>query len=987
MAGESPDIAERERDQQESGGRTSGPPETVPAETPAPTKRNISGPTPAGEEPAEPAEPADDPEEPAERAGDPDGDGGKTAGSNATMVFSPAAALRRSAAEATASGEGRRDGAAGADPAGPEGGASGTTADADDAPEAAPKKRRATTTAGETTDAGPDATASGAETADAAPGGPRSGAKAAAAAPAVTAAAAASGADAPADAAARAGAAVDSGAAASADASGTDGASPDSGADAADGGASGSATARGGKAAGSDATMVFSPAAALADDAASASSGGAERGEGTPSGGPDPVPATPRRDAAAGADATLDFSPSPAPSGAVPADPRRDADARGAGAAAEKPGAAAPVPPKPGRAPDAAASSEAGEEAAPPKPTAVPPKPGKAPSGPTSAGDAKDADAPSTGTSAEGARPTAKGADLSKPTDAATPSSGASSEDGERAGGAAVPPKPAGTPAASGKSTAKGADLSKPSDAAPAGAADSASAPPKPAEAPAASGKAAAKGADLSKPSDTAPAEGGKPARSASEPPAAPAMPPPVAGPEKAAAPAAPVPPPPAGPPPVPDSEREPLELLAALTNTPPPPPTPLRTVLRRIKIWSPLVVLLLIIFTVAQSLRPLPEPTLGLTAADTYTFDGEAPTAPWPGSGQAALDVDGIGTFGTSGDQEPVPIASVAKVMTAYLILRDHPMDADPESTGATIPVDQQAEDDVALGDTDDESVVSVTAGDELTQREAIEAIMIASANNVARLLARWDAGSEADFIAKMNETAAELGMKNTTYTDPSGLSPDTVSTAEDQVILGKAAMEDPVFRQIVRMPEYYDSNGERHGNWNHLVPMNGTVGIKTGTTTTALGNLLFAAEQTVGEETRLIVGAVLRQPPDPVDLSILTGALNAGRTLIEFAQQELIEETVLAAGDVVGYVDDGLGGRTPVTVTEDVQAAGWPGLELRVELKAAEDLPHSAAAGTEVGTLTVGDGTGGRETTVPVALAEELTEPGFGAKLRRLG
>ncbi|MET2716871.1 D-alanyl-D-alanine carboxypeptidase [Streptomyces harbinensis] len=945
MAGESPDIAERERDQQESGGRTSGPPETVPAETPAPTKRNISGPTPAGEEPAEPAEPADDPEEPAERAGDPDGDGGKTAGSDATMVFSPAAALRRSAGEATASGEGRRDGAAGADPAGPEGGASGTTADADDAPEAPPKKRRATTTAGEATDAGPDATASGAETADAAPGGPRSGAKTAAAAPAVTAAAAASGADAPADAAARAGAAVDSGAAASADASGTDGASPDSGADAADVGASGSSTARGGKAAGSDATMVFSPAAALADDAASASSGGAERGEGTPSGGSDPVPATPRRDAAAGADATLDFSPSPAPSGAVPADPRRDADARGAGAAAEKPGAAAPVPPKPGRAPDAA-SSEAGEEAAPPKPTAVPPKPGKAPSGPTPAGDAKDADAPppSTGPSAEGAKP-----------------------------------------------TAKGADLSKPSDAAPAGAADSASAPPKPAEAPAASGKSTAKGADLSKPSDTAPAEGGKPARSASEPPAAPAAPagpPPVAGAEKAAAPAAPVlPPPPAGPPPVPDSEREPLELLAALTNTPPPPPTPLRTVLRRIKIWSPLVVLLLIIFTVAQSLRPLPEPTLGLTAADTHTFDGEAPTAPWPGSGQAALDVDGIGTFGTSGDQEPVPIASVAKVMTAYLILRDHPMDADPESTGATIPVDQQAEDDVALGDTDDESVVSVTAGDELTQREAIEAIMIASANNVARLLARWDAGSEADFVAKMNETAAELGMKNTTYTDPSGLSPDTVSTAEDQVILGKAAMEDPVFRQIVRMPEYYDSNGERHGNWNHLVPMNGTVGIKTGTTTTALGNLLFAAEQTVGEETRLIVGAVLRQPPDPVDLSILTGALNAGRTLIEFAQQELIEETVLAAGDVVGYVDDGLGGRTPVTVTEDVRAAGWPGLELRVELKAAEDLPHSAAAGTEVGTLTVGDGTGGRETTVPVALAEELTEPGFGAKLRRLG
>ncbi|MFD7512319.1 hypothetical protein ACFV5N_23690, partial [Streptomyces sp. NPDC059853] len=110
MAGESPDIAERERDQQESGGRTSGPPETVPAGTPAPTKRNISGPTPAGEEPADPAEPAEDP----------DGDGGKAAGPDATMVFSPAGAPRGPEGEPAPSAEGRRNGTAGADPARPD---------------------------------------------------------------------------------------------------------------------------------------------------------------------------------------------------------------------------------------------------------------------------------------------------------------------------------------------------------------------------------------------------------------------------------------------------------------------------------------------------------------------------------------------------------------------------------------------------------------------------------------------------------------------------------------------------------------------------------------------------------------------------------------------------------------------------------------------------------------------------------------------------
>ncbi len=423
--------------------------------------------------------------------------------------------------------------------------------------------------------------------------------------------------------------------------------------------------------------------------------------------------------------------------------------------------------------------------------------------------------------------------------------------------------------------------------------------------------------------------------------------------------------------------------MLAALTNRPAPPPTPLRTVLRRVKIWTPLAVLLLIVFVVAQSLRPLPSPELELTAADAYVFEGETPSAPWPAAGQATLSVDGLGTFGSSGEQEPVPIASVAKVMTAYVILRDHPM-AEGEA-GAEIPVDQRAEDEAGLSE-ENESTVEVQAGSTLTQQEALQAIMIASANNVARLLARWDAGSEEAFVEKMNEAAADLGMDNTTYTDPSGLRPETVSTSEDQTKLARAVMEDPVFRQIVIMPEYTDSNGTVHRNWNGLVPLGGVVGIKTGTTTIAGGNLMFAARQEINGTSHLVVGAVLDQPPHPEDNSILSQALESGSLLMTFAQEQLHAETVIAAGDVVGYVDDGLGGRTPVTVTEDVQAVGWPGLEVAIEVSGGEEgVPHSAEAGTEVGVLTVGDGDGG--TAVPVALAEDLSEPGFSDRLTRLG
>jgi D-alanyl-D-alanine carboxypeptidase len=424
---------------------------------------------------------------------------------------------------------------------------------------------------------------------------------------------------------------------------------------------------------------------------------------------------------------------------------------------------------------------------------------------------------------------------------------------------------------------------------------------------------------------------------------------------------------------------RPPLDLLAELTNTPPPPETPLRTAVRRVKIWTPVVLLLVIVFAVVQNMRALPAPTLELTAQKTFTFEGGKVDIPWPAEGQAALDVDGIGTFGSSGEQKPVPIASVAKVMTAYLILRDHPLKSGAE--GPKIKIDETAE---KQSDAGQESTVKVTAGDEISQREAIESILIASANNVARLLARWDAGSEKAFVEKMNDAAKDLGMANTTYTDPSGLNNTTVSTAVDQVKLARAAMKQPAFREVAAMMSYDDYKGVNHSNWNQLVGSNGVVGIKTGTTTSALGNLVFAAKKEIGGETRTVVGAVVRQPAGGTDNTILSAALTAGDQLIRAAQGALESATILKKGTVVGYADDGLGGRTPVAVTEDVKAVGWAGLSVKLTF-AADELPHRAEAGTKVGTLTVGDGTSGA-VKVPVALKEDLVEPGFTDKLTRL-
>ncbi|WP_307805119.1 D-alanyl-D-alanine carboxypeptidase [Streptomyces sp. VRA16 Mangrove soil] len=431
---------------------------------------------------------------------------------------------------------------------------------------------------------------------------------------------------------------------------------------------------------------------------------------------------------------------------------------------------------------------------------------------------------------------------------------------------------------------------------------------------------------------------------------------------------------------------KPPLDLLAELTNTPPPPETRVRTTVRRVKIWTPLVLLLIVVFAIVQAVRPLPTPTLSLTAQETVSFDGDKPSVPWPGQGQAAMDVNGIGTFGTSGAQKPVPIASIAKVMTVYVILKDHPLKTGDK--GPQITVDAAAQKHYETGKAENESVVKVTAGQKITEYEALQAVMLPSANNIAKLLARWDTGSASEdtFVAKMNKTAGELGMKNTTYTDPSGLDKTTVSTAEDLVKLGRAAMENPVFAAIAQQPRYVDLNGDAQKNFLGLVPTV-AVGIKTGTTTAAGGNILFAAQKTVNGKKQMIIGAALGQygQNGVANIDEVTAVV---KRLIESGQNALKAKTIVKKGDVVGKVDDGLGGTTPVVATKDVSAVGWSGLTVRLALdtEKGKTVPHSAKAGTTVGVLSVGDGKNDA-VEVPVALQKDLTEPGFGAKIKRVG
>ncbi|WP_058041578.1 D-alanyl-D-alanine carboxypeptidase family protein [Streptomyces roseifaciens] len=428
-----------------------------------------------------------------------------------------------------------------------------------------------------------------------------------------------------------------------------------------------------------------------------------------------------------------------------------------------------------------------------------------------------------------------------------------------------------------------------------------------------------------------------------------------------------------------------PLDLLAQLTNRPAPPPSPARTVARRVKIWAPLVLLLAVLLGIVQLVRPLPDPRFTV-AGDPYTFTGEAFSMPWPEEGQAAARVVGVGSLGTHGEQKPVPTASVAKVMTAYVILKEHPLKNGEE--GERITIDATAAKEAGA---QEESRVEVSEGQTYTQFQMLQMLLIPSGNNIARQLARWDAGSEDAFVKKMNQAAEELGMDDTTYTDPSGLDASTVSTAADQVELAEEVMKNDVLRKIVRMPnaDVPGLPGRIYNNNDDLLVTNpGGLGIKTGSSRPAGGALMWAAKRTIEGKERLIVGATMAQRQAGSDdaNAHLKVVKERSYKMIKAVQDALAPATVVRKGDVVGYVDDGLGGRTPVVATADLRAVGWGGLKTKLELvPGGEGIPRAAGAGTHVGALAVGTGPGRAQ--VPVALRKDMAAPGAGAKLTRLG
>ena len=157
---------------------------------------------------------------------------------------------------------------------------------------------------------------------------------------------------------------------------------------------------------------------------------------------------------------------------------------------------------------------------------------------------------------------------------------------------------------------------------------------------------------------------------------------------------------------------------------------------------------------------------------------------------------------------QEKRSIASITKVMTAVVFLEDQP------DLSQVVTVER--------GDTYAASTTYLRTNERITLDNLLHLTLIASDNAAARALARLSHGGTATFVERMNSKAVELGLESTSFTDPSGLKPENISSAYDLSRLITYASADERIAPIMRTAEYKVSTSRRTisiHNTNRLV------------------------------------------------------------------------------------------------------------------------------------------------------------------------
>jgi D-alanyl-D-alanine carboxypeptidase (penicillin-binding protein 5/6) len=231
-------------------------------------------------------------------------------------------------------------------------------------------------------------------------------------------------------------------------------------------------------------------------------------------------------------------------------------------------------------------------------------------------------------------------------------------------------------------------------------------------------------------------------------------------------------------------------------------------------------------------------------------TVKSRTPTVP----ARAAYLADEEGGVFAKRATSRMPVASLTKVMTAYVVLREARLRDTVTITAA----------DVGHAARNGATHASLRKGERLTVRDLLYAVMLPSGADASHALARKYGPGDTRFVAKMNAAARRLKLADTRYTNPDGLplpSGGGYSTARDQVRLARIVLDDPIMRTIAAARRHVVGKTAVHHahtwrNTNKLLGQApGAIGLKTGYTRAAGYCLLFAANR----DGRLLVGAVL--------------------------------------------------------------------------------------------------------------------------------
>ncbi|HEY4914534.1 MAG TPA: hypothetical protein VIJ91_11530 [Candidatus Dormibacteraeota bacterium] len=388
------------------------------------------------------------------------------------------------------------------------------------------------------------------------------------------------------------------------------------------------------------------------------------------------------------------------------------------------------------------------------------------------------------------------------------------------------------------------------------------------------------------------------------------------------------------------------------------------------------LLLLVVVVLATWNYLRPIPAVAATGAPPAEETVAGTPPVLPWPARGSAAIGVQGLGFIASSGNEQAIPAASVAKVMTALLILEDKPLKLN--DTGPTITITDADVQYYNADFVDKQSVAAVQLGEQITELQLLEGMLIPSANNLAETAARWDAGSIDVFVAKMNARAAALHLTHTKFADTSGANPGTVSTPTDLMALGMAAMKQEVFAQVVGMGEAQLPVAGTVFNVDQVLGQSGIIGIKTGSGLNTGANFLFAAKISVDGVPINFFGCVMGQ-------LTLAAAFAAAKQLIGPMQAALHVRKVIVKNQTISTYITPWGAQTDLISTVDVELIEWPGMVLRQRLDAqALVLDQPLPAGTQEGAehMVLGD----YNLDVPLVTADPMYPPGRFWRLTRL-